>query len=241
MIPLTDIQTLFLDAGNTLVSVDFAWIADEIRTRGHDCSADALERAEAAARPHLDAWLSGGSSTEGGSTFTTYLRMVLERVPDFDEGAIPELAEALLPVLVKPGSSDELWRRVMPSVPQALGRFRELGLDLIVVSNSDGSVDRGLGAAGLRHHFSHVVDSAVVGFEKPDPRIFETALACCGGDPARTLHVGDLVYADVAGARAAGLHAALLDPYDDWADPGCPTFADLSALAEAFENAQGER
>ena len=34
----------------------------------------------------------------------------------------------------------------------------------------------------------------------------------------RTLHVGDTPAADVVGARAAGLHPVLVDPYDHHAD-----------------------
>ncbi len=44
-----------------------------------------------------------------------------------------------------------------------------------------------------------------VGVPKPDPRIFARALAGLGTRPAETVHVGDLRFTDVAGARAAGL------------------------------------
>ena len=63
---------------------------------------------------------------------------------------------------------------------------------------------------------TQVIDSALVGYEKPDPRIFAAALERTGADPDRTLHIGDLYHADVVGARTAGIHALLLDPYGDW-------------------------
>lgn len=53
---------------------------------------------------------------------------------------------------------------------------------------------------------------------KPDPIPFERALAGLGTDPERTIHVGDTVYADVAGANAAGMDSAWLSPPVD-ADP----------------------
>jgi putative hydrolase of the HAD superfamily len=109
-------------------------------------------------------------------------------------------------------------------------------LRLVVVSNSDGTVEDGLASLGLRELVHGVVDSAVVGAEKPDPAIFRYALDLAGTEPDRTLHVGDLFSVDVLGARAAGLHAVLLDPYGDWDDVDCPRAPDLQSLAHALVN-----
>jgi putative hydrolase of the HAD superfamily len=108
----------------------------------------------------------------------------------------------------------------------------EAGLQLAVVSNSDGSVESGLIDQGLRPHFCAVFDSHEVGFEKPDPRIFERALAVCGANPARTLHIGDLYAADVVGARGAGVYPLLLDPFEDWGDVDCARLPDLPSVSE---------
>ena len=63
-----------------------------------------------------------------------------------------------------------------------------------------------------------VIDSHVVGVAKPDPRIFDAALGHFEGiDRGRIAYVGDSVTMDIGGARAAGLHPVLLDPYDDHA------------------------
>lgn len=237
-LPLDQLETLFLDAGNTLVSVDFEWVAREIQARGHECAPDDLLRAEARARPHLDTWLADGTSTETGSTFVRYLCLALDRVPSLESVDRRELARELAPVLAVPGESDRLWRRVMPGVPEALARFRALGLQLVVVSNADGTVEASLTRLGLREPFDHVIDSAVVGVEKPSPRIFEIAIERAGARPDATLHVGDLIHADVSGARRAGLHAALLDPFGDRSEPGCAVYADLQALATDLEAAR---
>jgi len=87
--------------------------------------------------------------------------------------------------------------------------------------------------AGLRDLVDHVVDSHVVGHEKPDPAIFEHALVLSGAERARTVHVGDMYAADVCGARSAGLSAVLLDPHGDWGPLDCPTAADLESLVRA--------
>jgi putative hydrolase of the HAD superfamily len=105
-------------------------------------------------------------------------------------------------------------------------------------------VEQGLIEAGLRPYFDVVIDSTLVGFAKPDPRIFGHALAVSGADPSHVLHVGDMYHADVVGARQAGLHALLLDPFDDWGDVDCERVPDLSTLAErlhASRNATTDR
>jgi putative hydrolase of the HAD superfamily len=104
------------------------------------------------------------------------------------------------------------------------------------VSNSDGSVEQSLREQGIHGHFHAILDSHHVGFEKPDPRIFRRALEIAGSTPGRTLHVGDLYSADVVGARGAGLHALLLDPFGDWADVDCATLPDLTALHARLED-----
>ena len=49
-IPYRSVQTLFLDVGNTLVSMDFEWIRCELNRHGVVCSVEKLQRAEAIAR-----------------------------------------------------------------------------------------------------------------------------------------------------------------------------------------------
>ncbi len=238
-LPLDQIETVFLDAGNTLVSIDFAWVARELGALGLQVAVPALRRAEAAARPAVSARVAVTERTEGSSSFSFYIRAVLERLPQAPDAAEGErLARGLERVLVNPGNSDRLWCEVMPGVPEALERFRALGLQRIVVSNADGSVERGLTTAGLRLLLDDVVDSQVVGFEKPDRRIFDIALERSGARPETTLHVGDLYAADVVGARAAGCHALLLDPWGDWPDMGCAKLPDLSAVADALAGAR---
>jgi putative hydrolase of the HAD superfamily len=232
---LAEIDTLFLDAGGTLITMDFGLIARELAALGAPCDAAALARHEAAARPLVSkALAAGGRSTEARDTFSVYVDLVLRRSLPLADGARAELVKALIPRIRFPGRSLELWNSVLPGVPDALARLRAAGLRLVVVSNADGTVEEGLTRAGLRPHLHAVVDSQVVGFEKPDPRIFTHALGLFGSDPARTLHVGDFYAADVLGARAAGVHALLLDPHGDWGEQDCAMAPSVPALAEAI-------
>jgi len=234
-IPWERLDTLFLDVGNTLVSVDFDWIARELDARGVRARPEELRRAEAAARPAIPSAIARRGGTEGTDAFRFYLGTVLGRLaaarPLGDAGREALVAD-LAPVLRgTPGEAKRLWSWVIPGVPEALAALRVAGYRLVAVSNSDGSAEAGLVQAGLRGFLEAVVDSHFVGFEKPDPRIFAHALELSGADPGRTLHVGDMYAADVVGARAAGVHPLLLDPFGDWDHADCERAADLSELA----------
>jgi putative hydrolase of the HAD superfamily len=90
-----------------------------------------------------------------------------------------------------------------------------------VISNSNGSVRSILEATGLAPYLDFVLDSAVVGVEKPDPRIFRLGLERAGVPAAAAVYVGDLYSIDVLGARGAGLDAVLLDPRGHWGRRDC--------------------
>jgi len=240
-VPWAAIDAVFLDAGNTLVSMDFDWILRELRGRGGDADRATLLRAEAAARPHVSARLAELGSTEGWTPFTSYLGLILAGLEERGfpmPRPVPELSADLGAALGGRDRTQELWSAVLDGVPSALARMRASGLKLIVVSNSDGTIEQGLSAVGLGAAIDGVVDSHAVGHEKPDPRIFEHALRLSGSAPERTLHVGDLYAADVVGARAAGVHVVLLDPYGDWGDVDCARARDLAAVADALVGAR---
>jgi FMN phosphatase YigB (HAD superfamily) len=80
--------------------------------------------------------------------------------------------------------------------------------------------------------FDVVLDSADEGVEKPDPRFFEIALERSGAQASTTIHVGDLYYVDVVGARNAGLRAVLLDEANLRPDADCPRVRTLSELVD---------
>jgi putative hydrolase of the HAD superfamily len=239
-IPWADIETVFLDAGNTLVSIDFGWVCDELARRGVEVDVDVLRRAEAAARPAVSHAVGERGRTEGGDSFLIYLCAVLSELgpaAHLDASGRDALARELAPVL-RSGGSLRLWSWRMPTVETGLVALRDLGLRLVVVSNSDGTVDETLRRLDLAAHFDVVVDSHIVGFEKPDPRIFDHAVEESGADRRRTLHVGDLYSADVVGARQAGIHPILLDPYGDWPDVDCTRSPDVAGLAQRLAEAR---
>lgn len=116
-----------------------------------------------------------------------------------------------------------LWRYPIADSVEALRELVQRDVPVGVVSNASGQIEEVLERSGVCHvgegrHCSVrvIVDSHVVGVAKPDPRIFEPALAHFPGlDRSRIAYVGDSVTMDVGGARAAGLHPVLLDPFGD--------------------------
>jgi HAD superfamily hydrolase (TIGR01509 family) len=93
--------------------------------------------------------------------------------------------------------------------------------------------------AGLLEHLDGVVISMDLGVRKPRPEIFRAALQSLGAAPGETLHVGDDLAADVAGAYAVGMQPVWLtrrvsDPAGKLATYGGPkpahTIADLAEL-----------
>jgi putative hydrolase of the HAD superfamily len=106
----------------------------------------------------------------------------------------------------------------VPGVAEALERLGEAGLRLGVVANWDRSLHEQLARLGLDVHFDTVVTSADAGVPKPDPRIYERALAELGTVPRRAAHVGNEPV-DEEGARAAGMRflpAPLATAFDRW-------------------------
>ena len=69
-----------------------------------------------------------------------------------------------------------------------------------VISNADGRIAAILEKAGIAHFFDVIIDSYVVGVEKPDPAIFRIALDGMGVKPEHAIFVGDIYAIDMLGA-----------------------------------------
>lgn len=136
------------------------------------------------------------------------------------------------------GDSTDIWTHVLTDNRSAFARIAT-ELPAAVVTNNNGTAveqcrDMAFCQIGLGPlpSVAAIVDSAVIGIAKPDPRIFAPALAALGTDPARTLYVGDTVHADVHGATAAGMAVVQVDPYDHHADHDHWRVPDVVALAD---------
>ncbi len=219
---------LLLDAGNTLVFLDHGALSEAARHAGFVVEADALARAEPLAKRRYESALKEGVSHEDG--WTLHMRAIFELagLPAADARAASEAAR-------EAHAAFNLWRRVPEGLPEALDRAAGAGIRLGVVSNSEGQLVSLFERLGLSRHFEHVVDSALERVRKPDPEIFRRALARFAERPERALYAGDIPRVDVDGARAAGMDAVLIDPFDHYPSyVDAPRFNSVAELIRSF-------
>jgi HAD superfamily hydrolase (TIGR01662 family) len=90
-----------------------------------------------------------------------------------------------------------------------LETLKDRGFQLGLISNTsdDKNVQGIVERCGLRPFFEIIITSAALGFRKPDPRIFQVALAHFRVPPDAAAMVGDLLNADVQGANQAGIYS----------------------------------
>jgi putative hydrolase of the HAD superfamily len=98
-------------------------------------------------------------------------------------------------------------RRAVAGAAALLAAVRERAKVGIVSNNMLQEQWDKLAFCGLSAHVDALVVSAEAGVSKPDPAIFEIALAALGVNAAATVMLGDSWSADVAGAHAAGIRA----------------------------------
>jgi HAD superfamily hydrolase (TIGR01509 family) len=214
------------------VRLDYEWMSEVVRDLGHDLDAAALRRAEVEARRAFEAAFDVPAVADPraprlGARGDTrlYFATMLETA-----GVPPALVEAALERCFARQAGPGLWTRPAEGARGCIDALALLGLRLACVSNSDGRAEEHLTACGVRAGLEFVVDSAVEGVEKPNPDIFRAALGRLRLPAERALYVGDLRLVDGAGARAAGMHFVLLDPYGDYAAPGEPAVDTIARL-----------
>lgn len=167
-------------------------------------------RAEARAELHaLD--------RRGASDRSAFCRRVTETFPGLgmEPARLWEDMSGLLPAYVR--GDDAV---------QALVRGLTQRQPVAVVSNGSGRVQRAkLHHSGLMHVLPEVFLSGEVGADKPDPRIFQAALAHVDRAPEDVLHVGDDPERDIAAAARLGLATCWVSHGRTWPDGlPLPTF-----------------
>ena len=219
------VDVLFLDAGGVLVSPSWTLASEALARHGVTVTAAALAAADPRARHELDRG-TVIAATDDRNRGWLYFDTVLRHAGIASSPA----TDAALDDLRRYHAAHNLWETVLPGVPEALQAFRDAGLRLTVVSNANGVLRRLLDRVDLARWFDVVLDSHELGVEKPDPRLFAIALERSGVRPERAVHVGDFYHIDVVGARAAGVHAILLDEAGLYGDVDCPRVATLGEV-----------
>ncbi|MGF1469292.1 MAG: HAD family hydrolase [Sandaracinaceae bacterium] len=229
----SELDALFLDAGNTVVFLDHGAIAEVAAGEGHRVEPERLREVEGIAKRRYEALLAEGGAHEEG--YVLYLTTLLT-----EAGLGGSSARTLMGPIQAETERLNLWRRVPDDLGPALDRAQAAGLRLAIISNSEGRLPQLFRAVGLAERFEAVIDSHDLGVRKPDPRIFEAALARLGVAAERSLYAGDIPSVDVEGARGAGMHGVLIDTlgfYPDYDD--APRFGSVAALVAALARGPG--
>jgi putative hydrolase of the HAD superfamily len=204
-------DAILFDAGGVLVLPDPTVLAPLLEYYGGDVDHGRHVRAHYLAMKAK----SAAASTEGDWSAYNLAYVDAVGVPLHEREAAAHALQRTRSAL--------LWRWPITDSVLALRLLHAAGMPIAIVSNASGQIEEVLRRSGVCQvgEGEHtpvltVVDSHVVGVTKPDPAIFDHALEVLGEhDRSRVAYVGDSVVMDVGGARAAGLHPILLDPYDD--------------------------
>jgi len=114
-------------------------------------------------------------------------------------------------------------RRVLPGLKQA-------GYLMAILSNRDKPFHDVLESHNLTEHFHFSMAAGEVGIYKPEPGVFQHALDRGKVAAQETIYVGDNYYADVVGARRAGLYPVLYDPKGIFPEANCTTIKSFDEL-----------
>lgn len=181
--------------------------------------AQALNEARVSFEPRFDeAHYVGVAAVDEGAgeidDMTRYLRAYARRLGVAD---IDAASAVLAPLWSAPSIS--LWRDVLAASVEGLRALTAASLGLAIVSNSDGTVEEQLRKNAICQtdvgdgvRVTAILDSAVVGVAKPDPAIFEMALAALRLPPKEVAFVGDSILNDVRPAAGLGMRAFHFDP-----------------------------
>ncbi|MCE2502100.1 MAG: HAD family hydrolase [Dehalococcoidia bacterium] len=115
----------------------------------------------------------------------------------------------------------------VPDVLDALKNRYRLG----IISNGNNTPQ----AVGLDDVFDFTVFAHDCGFPKPDPRIFEYALAIFGDEPQHVAHVGDSLPSDVQGANNHGMLSVWLNRATAANGTGIAPQREIRGLAELLD------
>ena len=240
-----DVDLLSLDAGNVVIFLDHARVAAVVRDASGGAIAldpSALVVAEGEAKRALTrpddlvdvAW-EIAEEAPGARPWGLLVATMLARA-----GVARDRLAALVSALWREHRRFNLWSLVPAGLADAVARVRAAGVKVVIVSNSEGTLASLFEQVGVLAAFDAVIDSGVVGVEKPDPRIFESALAPYAVSPSRAIHLGDTYATDVLGARAAGMRVALVDVHRHYEGlhPDVPRVESVAAACDAILRAR---
>ena len=229
----TPIRAIFLDAGYTLLFPKLERLAQDLESAGFPARVEQFHQAERAGKKKLDEvlWpqIRNGNipRTTNHIFWEHYLSALMDQL-----GPPAEARKEIIDRVIGGFRDTRTWSKVLPDTLPTLQKLKSAGYYLAVISNSDGTVEGEIQSAGLHQYLEFVIDSFVVGVEKPHPEIFEMALNRAGFKPQESIYVGDTHPIDIGGAELAGLRGILIYRVGAYPDAKCPRIASISQLID---------
>jgi len=116
-------------------------------------------------------------------------------------------------------------------VIETMKALKETGLTIGLLTNFARDMTPLIKKLGLATYIDFVVTPYDAGADKPDPRIFQTALMKAKVKSAEAIYIGDQYKVDIVGAQSVGITALLIDRYNIYSEMAtCPRIANLSGL-----------
>jgi putative hydrolase of the HAD superfamily len=137
---------------------------------------------------------------------------------------LKEFGQENVPCLILRKALDQMYRitephwQLDPDTHASLNLLRTNGFQLGLISNASDSPNafRLLRRNKLYSYFSTILISSVVGFRKPHPQIFLSALQTCSKTNGNhTYMVGDLMSTDIMGGSHSGMRTVWLSKHAD--------------------------
>jgi len=214
------LKAIFFDVGNTLLFPDRTHILAPLHQRKLTPSLDQWHVIERKTKKEFDDILQHDGKADHSFWYLFYSHL------------LPELGvhdDALRDTLVNATRVSANWCDIRPGTRETLQRLGRR-YPLAVISNADGKIADVLNRCGIADCFQQIIDSGLVGYEKPHPAIFEAALHTMNVSPEQSLYVGDVFSVDYAGATRAGMQAILFDVSGAYRESTLPRVESLEEL-----------
>lgn len=174
-----------------------------------DTSADLVAAANACFRglghgDLLDPVADALTAFHGGRAM---LRLGFSRLGGVDEAAV----DAQYPVLLSAYAEGiDTHTRLYPGAVEAVEALRTAGYATAICTNKpEGLAETLMTRLGVRGLFGSLIGADTLPVRKPDPAPYLAAVRCAGGDPARSMLIGD-TETDRKTAAAAGVPCVLV-------------------------------
>ncbi len=245
-------QTVLFDLGHTLLYFDADWA--EVDAQAFHVLTRALREAGCPVDenefPRHFAEALSAYYRERDTEFIEHTRYyVLEKLLKA-EGVKPLPEDQMRRVLKEMYSvSQEHWQLEEDAIA-LLEYLTKTGYRLGLISNAgdDEDVQNLVDRFSLRGYFQTILTSAALGWRKPHPRIFQEALIRLDTPAKAAVMVGDMLGADILGAKNSGMHSVWITrrsdqryanlSHEDTIQPDAiiPTLADLPCALLELES-----